>query len=122
MVKRSTPKASQKSGFTMLECVVAILVINLTIAGLLQLLRGQEKQLSVAREQLEIKEVVRLRAHPDPIARALGMPALVDSDHLALDLGKTRGIFELEIIESWRGVEPARFRVVFEQSVIGARP
>lgn len=106
----------------MLECVVAILVVNLIVAGLLQLLRSQDAQLTHAREGLEIKEVVNLRPHPDPMARALGMPALVDSDHLNLNLEKTRGVFEVEIIESWRGVNPGRFRVVFEQSIVGARP
>jgi len=106
----------------MLECVVAILVINLTIAGLLQLLRGQDQQLKLAREELEIKEVVRLHPHPDPMARALGMPALVNKELVAIDEAEVRGLYEVKVVDWWRGVEPGRFRVVFEQTSAEARP
>lgn len=98
----------------MLECVVAVLVINLTIAGLLQLLRGQDQQLKHAREQLELKEVVRLQPHPDPLARALGAPALMDQPTVAVVEQRPASLYEVTIVDWWRGVEPGRMRVVFE--------
>jgi hypothetical protein len=122
MAKPSNLKLCRQGGFTMLECVVAILVINLTIAGLLQLLRGQDQQLQLAREQLEIKEVVRLHPHPDPMARALGMPALMNTELVAIEAAKVRGLYEVKVVNWWRGVEPGRFRVVFEQTLVEARP
>lgn len=122
MAKPRNPKRASESGFTMLECVVAILVINLTIAGLLRLLQGQDEQLKLAREQLEIKEVVRMQPHPDPMARALGMPALVNAPPTMVQDPKVRSLYEVKVVDWWRGVEPGRFRVVFDQKAVEARP
>jgi prepilin-type N-terminal cleavage/methylation domain-containing protein len=122
MAKPRSLRRGPQGGFTLLECVVAILVINLTIAGLLQLLRGQDQQLTLARVQLEMKEVVRLHPHPDPMARVLGMPALRDQELVATEDAKLRGPYEVKVVDWWRGVEPGRFRVVFEQTLVEARP
>ena len=121
MGKSCSPSVRRNAGFTLLECVVAILVINLTIAGLLRLLHGQDKQLAVAREQLELKEGVELYPHPDPMARALGMPARVGQPMLGITPRRSVGLFQVEIVDWWRGVEPGRMRVVFERNLLEGR-
>ncbi|MAW59782.1 MAG: hypothetical protein CMJ94_02980 [Planctomycetes bacterium] len=122
MERSCSPSSARNAGFTLLECVVAILVINLTIAGLLRLLHGQDKQLAVAREQLELKEVVELHPHPDPLARALGMPAQIGQPTVGITPRRSVGLYEVEIVDWWRGVEPGRMRVVFERNLLEGRP
>lgn len=99
---------------------MAILVINLTIAGLLKLLAGQDKALHSAREQLELAEQLHLRPHSDPLARALGMPAEVSSEAEVAPPIESAGIYELELVDWSRQLNPARLRVVFERHKPGS--
>lgn len=115
-MKRSARNRTRAAGFTMLECVVAILVINLTIAGFLKLLSGQDAQLKIARDHLAREDTFRMRPHADPLARALGMPATLDAPVQAVQPPQRATRYQVRVVDWWRSVEPERFRVVFERT------
>lgn len=105
-------------GFTMLECVMAVLVVNLVIAGMLSLLRGQEQQLLHVEEQLELSGSWYVQPHPDSLARRLGHPARLHLEpELELVLPRVP-VFLLDVRDVLREPSAPSLEVVFEQHVL----
>ena len=106
----------RQDGFTMVECVVAIMIINLTIAGMFQLLKLQERQVTEAEGWLKKNPVFYLNPDPDPIARALGKPASLDENAIARNWKDEVLPYEVRIIDFRFELDPAILKVEFEQA------
>lgn len=104
-----------RSGFTMVECVVAILVINLTIAGMFKLLKLQEKQVAENEGWLKKNPIYYLNPDPEPLARALGKPASLDESPMARGWKPDSLPYTVRIIDYRFELDPAVLRVEFEQ-------
>ncbi|MBC8405385.1 MAG: hypothetical protein H8E15_09175 [Planctomycetes bacterium] len=102
-------------GFTMVECVIAIMVINLTIAGLFQLLKLQEKQVAEAEGWLSKNPIYYLNPDPDLLSRALGKPASLDIAPVARVQPTQAKMFEVQILTYQLDLNPLAMTVVFEQ-------
>jgi hypothetical protein len=98
----------------MLECVVAILIINLTIVGMFNLLKGQEQRVRGVEKWLEKTPVFFVNPDPEPLARILGKPASLDPfPQLNAEVSRTNP-FQIRVIEVRRELAPASLAAVFE--------
>ena len=93
------------AGFTLLECVVATLVLTLLVLGL--------SYLTVAHDRL--LQSLGTWAHGDPVlfvvpprdtAAALGAPALTSTDPPALPGATPDGVLKVTIEQVQRGLDP----------------
>lgn len=105
------------AGFTLLECMVAVLVLNLVVLGMIQLVKGHQEVLDGVDDWTYGDPVLHVVQDPDPLARALGVPAT-----LAVDPGMTihvpaEGPYEVTVTKVWRELDPPRTTAVFEQNV-----
>mgnify|MGYP003961613449 CR=1 FL=1 len=108
-------RVARRAGFTMVECVIAIMVINLTIAGLFKLLKLQETQVAEAEGWLAKNPIYYLNPDPDPLSRALGKPASLDQAPIArVQITQTK-LFEVQILTYKFDLNPVAMTVVFEQ-------
>jgi hypothetical protein len=64
----------------MVELLAAIVVFNLLIAGLVKLFVGQNSMVDGLEEWAEHEPVYYVVQDPDPIARALGVPARLSAE------------------------------------------
>jgi hypothetical protein len=105
-----------RRAFTMVECVVAILVINLTIAGMFKLLKLQERQVAEAEGWLRKDPVYYLNPDPDPMARALGKPASLDAAPVARTWREEALPYDVRITGYKFDLQPLVLQVEFEQT------
>jgi hypothetical protein len=104
----------QVSGFTMLECVVAILIINLTIVGMFNLLKGQEQRVIEVEKWLKDDLVLFVNPDPEPLARILGKPASLDPAPQPTFETAQATPYEVRVLEVQRELSPASLAVLFE--------
>ncbi len=64
-----------RNGFTMVELLCAIVVLNLLVAGLAELFRGQNQMVNSLEEWCEGHPVFYVVPQKDPMSRYLGVPA-----------------------------------------------
>lgn len=105
-------------GFTMLECVMAVLVVNLIIAGMLSLFRGQEKQLLYVEERLGLEGTWYVQPHPDSLARRLGHPARLRVEPELEWAAPRVPAFALDVHDVLREANEPSLEVVFEQRLL----
>jgi len=93
--------------------VVAIMVINLIVVGLLKLMSQQDHQLTDLKKELASHPRLYLRAHEDPLARQLGMPARVSASDVFPAPYDEDPAVELVLLRVERSLEPARLTATF---------
>jgi len=76
-----------RAGFTMIEVMVAVVLLNLLVVGVVKLFIGQNAMVEDLEGWAEGEPVLYLVPDRDPLARQLGMPANLSSDRPALISG-----------------------------------
>lgn len=116
---QNTPSKHQASGFTMVELMCAIVVLNLLVAGLVTLFQGQNHMVNSLEEWCEGEPVLYLQQDSDPLARSLGIPAILSKDMsvprpLPRDLEES-DTYEVEVLEVKRRFGKSEASALFEQ-------
>jgi prepilin-type N-terminal cleavage/methylation domain-containing protein len=98
--------ATPESGFTLLECVVATLVLTLLVLGLSSLTVAHDRLLAGLGTWAQGDPVLFVVPPRETLA-ALGAPALTSVDPPALPPPAPEGDLQVSIEEVTRGLQPA---------------
>lgn len=117
MSRRRIPEAGQRAGrqagFTLLECVVATLVLTLLVMGLSALTVAHERLLADLGAWAQDDPVLFVVPPRDTLA-ALGAPALISVDPPTLPSATPEGDLHVTILEVSRELDPASLTALVE--------
>lgn len=105
----------REGGFTMVELLCAIVVLNLLVAGLTTLFLGQNQMVNSLEEWCEGEPEIHLAAEPDPMARGLGVPATLTTGPGGPVRGLEETPFEVKILSVQRRISKEKATAVFLQ-------
>lgn len=109
----------------MVELMCAVVVLNLLVAGMVTLLRGQNQMVNSLEEWCEGDPVLYIEQDRDPMARSLGIPASFSEERiqpLPLPRGRTAlgsDPFEVSVLEVKRQFGKSEASAVFLQAEAG---
>lgn len=112
----------KNAGFTMMELMCAIVVLNLLVAGLVTLFQGQNHMVNSLEEWCEGEPVLYIAQDGDPIARSLGVPALLSKTSVvAQPLPRDSGgeeDYEVSVLEVKRRFGKSEASALFKQVAV----
>ncbi|MGB0953158.1 MAG: type II secretion system protein [Planctomycetota bacterium] len=120
--QRSLQRRHRNAGFTMIELMCAIVVLNLLVAGLVTLFQGQNHMVNSLEEWCEGEPVLYIAQDSDPLARSLGIPATLSKDAVQaqpLPQGFTGGSdYEVSVLEVKRRFGKSEASALFKQEEV----
>ena len=109
----------------MVELMCAVVILNLLVAGLVTLFRGQNQMVNSLEEWCEGDPVLYIEQDRDPLARSLGIPASFNEQRtqpVPLPRGRVArgsGPFEVSVLEVKRRFGKSEASAVFLQVEAG---
>lgn len=108
-----------RAGFTLLECMVAIVILNLLLIGMVKLIGGHHQVLDSVDDWSYGAPVYYVVPDPDPLARAIGVAATLEADPPSRVHRVEEAAYDVTVLEVWRDLEPPRSIAVFRQTATG---
>ncbi|MBC8328561.1 MAG: prepilin-type N-terminal cleavage/methylation domain-containing protein [Planctomycetes bacterium] len=109
----SSPRRRAAGGFTLLECLVAILILSLLVLGMVRLVSGHHEVLDSVDDWSYGDPVLYLVQDTDPMARAIGTPAALSVDPPQTVHVASKGAYDVTVLETFRDLDPPRSGAVF---------
>lgn len=105
----------REDGFTMVELLCALVVLNLLVAGITKLFLGQNQMVNSLEEWCEGEPEIHLALEPDPMARGLGVPATLTTAAGGPVRGLKKTPYEVKILSIQRRISKEQATAVFHQ-------
>ncbi len=103
-----------RHGFSLLECMVAILILNLTIAGMFRLINTQENEVAEVEDWMTDGKTWYLIPDPEPLARTLGKPATLAAAPAKPSKPEEGGIYEVSVLHWDKDIKQNQVAAVFQ--------
>jgi hypothetical protein len=105
MSSRPSERRSTRGGYTLLECEVALIVLVLLVAGLMNLSAAHQRLLGHVDEWLA-DEPGYYVARPDETAALLGAPGRLSIDPPPPPLAATEGVYAVTVLSVSQTLDP----------------
>jgi len=100
----------------MVELLCAIVVLNLLVAGLASMFRGQNQVVNSLEEWCEGDPVLYVSPDSNPMSRTLGVPATLSKKDSVREVQRSVGaVYAVEVLEMKRRFSKNQASVVFSQ-------
>lgn len=117
-LKRETNRMESRNGFTMVELLCAIVVLNLLVAGFANMYRGQNKTVNSIEEWSEGDPVFYVVPNPNEMARTLGVPATLSKKRGGRVIRPSSNPpYEVEVLEMKRRFSKMEASAVFSHKL-----
>ena len=102
-----------RAGFTLLECLVAILILNAAVLGMVRLVSGHHQALDEVDDWSYGDPVYYLVPDPDPMARALGGAAALSVDPPSEVHVPSAQPYEVTVLDTFQDLAPVKSSAIF---------
>ena len=118
MLRRSAAELRGQHGFTMLECVVAVLVMALAMIGLSRLVVAHDRLVQGLEAWTDGTPVRFVDVPDDPLQSLAGVPATLVEDPPASPVPPVSGVLEVAVLSVERTLEPPTVALHVELSEV----